>query len=69
VAGIDPRSALDVLKKPRLLEIGRSFDVEVAARRPKADIVAALKEGPSVHDSDGCEKRLRPTRSQHAIAT
>lgn len=39
---IDQRTALDVLTKPRLLEVGTALDVDVSGRQRKSDLVEAL---------------------------
>jgi integration host factor subunit beta len=39
---IDQRTALDVLTRPRLLEIGAAFDLDLSARLRKSEMVDAL---------------------------
>jgi len=42
VSRLDQRSSLDTLTKPRLLEIATRFGIEVAASRPKAEVIDVL---------------------------
>jgi integration host factor subunit beta len=42
MAKVDPRTALDTLSKPRLLEIAAAFTLDVAARSTKPEVVERL---------------------------